>query len=239
MTNTAIVEARRARFQVVKTPDRDPTKFYTKGEEIANAVTHGAGALLGVVGTAVLATLCAVHGSAAGVAISLVYGMSLIILYTMSTLYHAVPQEAVKRRLRVCDHSTIFLLIAGSYTPFLLVLLRGGVKGPLLCALLWVLAAAGIVLNLISIDRFAVVSMILYVGMGWAALWTLRDLVRAMPAAGTALLFLGGVCYTGGIVFYAVKKRWMHSIWHLFVLAGSALHFACIAAYVLPQLYVH
>lgn len=220
-----------------KKPKQDPTTFYTKGEELCNALTHGVGSLLAVVGTTLLVTLSALYGTARGVGISLIYGATLIILYTMSTLYHAFRQEKVKRLFRVFDHCTIYLLIAGSYTPFTLVLLPG-MKGVVICSVIWALALLGIVLNSVSVERFAGVSMILYVVLGWAALWAISDIAHALPKAGFWLLLIGGVCYTGGIVFYALRKRYMHSIWHVFVLVGSVLHFLCILWYVMPQMYV-
>lgn len=218
-------------------PGKDPTKFYTRGEEVFNAVTHGVGSLLGIVGASVLVTLCAANGTARGVAVALVYGLSLVLLYTMSTLYHAFPFAGVKRLFRVFDHSTIYLLIAGSYTPFTLVLLEGSGKGVAICAVVWGTAVLGVVLNAISVDKFAVLSMILYVTMGWAAVWALGDIARALPPAGFWLLVGGGLCYTGGILFYALRKRYMHGVWHLFVLAGSVLHYLCIVLYVMPRWY--
>lgn len=216
----------------------DPTQFYTKGEEICNAVTHGLGSLASVVGTSVLVTLAAVRANAFAVGVALVYGLSLVLLYTMSTLYHALPQPRAKKAMRVFDHTTIFLLIAGSYTPMSLILLRDSWKGVALCAGVWTLALVGIVLNCISVERFAAVSMVLYFGMGWALVFAGFDIVRALPAPGFWLLLAGGLSYTGGIVFYRWNRvRYMHGVWHLFVLAGSVLHFICVAVYVLPQTY--
>lgn len=217
----------------------DPTKFYTKGEEICNAVTHGLGSVASVAGTAVLVTLAALRADAFAVGVVLVYGLSLVLLYTMSTLYHALPQPRAKRTMRVFDHTTIFLLIAGTYTPMSLILLRGSWKGVALCVGVWTLALVGIVLNCISIERFAALSMVLYVGMGWALVFAGLDIVRALPAPGFWLLLAGGLSYTGGIVFYRWNRvRYMHGVWHLFVLAGSVLHYLCVAMYVLPQAFV-
>lgn len=215
----------------------DPTKLYTTGEEVFNAVSHGVGSLLAVVGTSVLVTLAAQRGDAGAVAVCLIYGLSLIVLYTMSTLYHAFRDERTKRFFRVLDHSTIYLLIAGSYTPFLLLLLRGSVWCAVLCCLLWALALVGIGLNAVSVDRFAKISMALYIGMGWAAVFALPQMLRALSPGGFALLVGGGLCYTGGIVFYKLQHRlrYMHGVWHLFVLAGSILHYVCILQDVLPR----
>ena len=152
----------------------------------------------------------------------------------MSTLYHAFSSPRLKRFFRVLDHSTIYLLIAGSYTPFTLILLRGNPKGVAICVCVWGLALVGILLNAVNLRRFEKVSMFLYVFMGWAVLFALPDVLRALPPAGFWLLLLGGVCYTGGILFYAASTRYMHGVWHLFVLAGSVLHYLCILLYVLP-----
>ncbi len=216
----------------------NPAKFYTKGEEIFNATTHGVGSLLSIIGTSVLVTLAACFSSASTVGICLVYGVSLILLYTMSTLYHAFPFETVKRLFRVLDHSTIYLLIAGTYTPLTLMLLPELGKATLVCAVIWGVALIGIVLNAISIERFEKLSLFLYVAMGWGVVFVFGDVVRALPSTGFWLLLGGGLCYTGGIIFYKWKVRYMHSVWHLFVLAGSVLHYLCVALYVLPKTFV-
>ena len=209
-------------------------KFYTKGEEIFNSVSHGVGSLLSVVGTSVLVTLAALRGSAFAAAAFAVYGFSLIVLYTMSTLYHAFPMPGVKRVFRIFDHSTIFLLIAGSYTPFTLVLLRGSGAALAVFIAVWAAALLGMVLNAIDLARFEKLSMVLYVVMGWAALSILPQITAAL-GSGLWLLVAGGVSYTVGLVFYAMRKvRYMHGVWHLFVLAGSILHFFCVLFYVLP-----
>lgn len=216
----------------------DPTRFYTKGEEIFNAVTHGLGSLLGVIGTTVLVTLCAVHGTVHGAVISLIYGLSLVLLYTMSTLYHALIPARAKRVLRVFDHSTIFLLIAGTYTPMTFIALGDTWKGPALGTFVWAVAILGVVLNAINVTRFEKLSMVLYVVLGWAVVFAFSDIYRALPTPAFWLLVAGGVSYTGGIVFYKWNtRRYMHGVWHLFVLAGSVLHYLCVALYVLPMLF--
>ncbi|MGN0659733.1 MAG: hemolysin III family protein [Emergencia sp.] len=210
-------------------------KRYTVGEEIFNSVSHGAGALLAAGGTAVMAVMSAFHGSGLALGVSLVYGISMIVLYTMSTLYHAVSAPRAKEILRIFDHTSIFLLIAGSYTPFCLIALQGNGKGIGVAVIVWVCAVLGIVLNAVSLEKTAKLSMVLYLAMGWSVIMILPDVVRALPQPAFWLLLLGGISYTGGIVFYAMKKRYMHSIWHLFVLAGSLLHFFCVSIYVLPM----
>ena len=220
---------------------QNPAGFYTKGEEIFNAVSHGAGSVLASGGTGALVALAAALANWRTVLICLVYGLSLVVLYTMSTLYHAFPFEGVKRLFRVFDHSSIYLLIAGSYTPFTLILLDGTWKGPVICGVVWAAALLGVTLNAVSVERFEKFSMLLYIAMGWAVVFAVGDVVRALPSAGFWLLLLGGVSYTGGIVFYAWHKKgrvhYMHGVWHLFVLLGSVLHYLCILLYVLPRAY--
>lgn len=212
-------------------------KRYTVGEEIFNSVTHGLGALLGVVGTVILIVLSAIKGSSLAIGTSIVYGTSLIVLYTMSTLYHAIASERAKAVLRIFDHTSIFLLIAGSYTPFCLIALQGNPRGIFVAAVVWICAVLGIVLNAVSLKKTEKFSMVLYVLMGWSVILVIKDVIAVLPTPAFWLLLLGGIAYTGGIAFYAMKKKYMHSIWHLFVLAGSVLQYLCIAIYVLPMAY--
>lgn len=213
-----------------------PLKQYTLGEEVFNSVTHGVGALLSIVGGSVVVTLAVIYGGAVDVLACTIYAVSLFLLYTMSTLYHAFPFPRVKYVFRIFDHSSVFLLIAGTYTPFMLITMRGSAKGLLLFGIIWAAAILGIVLNAISVNRFARLSLILYVAMGWSVLFAIGDVVAVLPQPGIWLLLLGGVGYTGGVAFYINKKvKYFHSIWHLFVLAGSILHYLCIVFYVLPR----
>ena len=212
-------------------------KRYTVGEEIFNSVSHGVGALLGVVGTVILVVLSAIHGSTLALGTSIVYGVSLIMLYTMSTLYHAVASPRAKEILRIFDHTSIFFLIAGTYTPFCLVALQGNPKGIMVAGIVWVCAILGIVLNAVSLKKTEKFSLLLYVLMGWSVIMVIKDIIAVLPVAAFWLLLLGGLSYTGGIAFYAIKKKYMHSVWHLFVLAGSVLHYLCVVIYVLPMAY--
>ncbi len=207
-------------------------KFYTIGEEIMNAVTHGVGALLAIAGLVLNIVFGALSADAAKLAGGLVYGIMLVILFTASTLYHALTHPTAKAVFRVLDHTSIFLLIAGTYTPITLVTLRGPV-GWTIFGVVWACAVIGIVLNAISIERFKVFSMICYVAMGWCVIFAFPPLFRAMPLPGLVLLIAGGVCYTGGIVFYALRRRYMHGIWHLFVLAGAVCHYLAVLLYVI------
>ncbi len=210
-------------------------KRYTLGEEIFNSTSHGIGAVLSACGLTLMLVVSALHGSSLALGVSLVYGISLLVLYTMSTLYHAITNPRAKEILRVFDHTSIFILIAGSYTPFCLVALQGNPKGTLVAAAVWICAVLGVVLNAVSLEKTEKLSMVLYVAMGWSVLAVFGDIVRALPQPAFWLLLLGGISYTGGIVFYASKRKYMHSIWHLFVLMGSILHFLCVTVYVIPM----
>ena len=206
---------------------------YPLGEEIANSVTHGVGALLAVAGLSVLVAFAAIRGTAWHVVACSIYGSTLVLLYTASTLYHSIPNARAKRTLRILDHSAIFLLIAGTYTPFTLVNLRGG-WGWSLFGVVWGLALLGILLQT-GRRRHPVVAVALYVAMGWAVVVAIRPLLQAIPRGGLALLVGGGLAYTIGIVFYASKRiPYAHSVWHGFVLLGSALHFFAIFLFVVP-----
>ncbi len=210
-------------------------KRYTVGEEIFNTISHGVGSVLAVGGTTVLIVLSVVYHSGLALGVSLVYGISLIVLYTMSAVYHGVPQPKAKEILRIFDHASIFFLIAGSYTPFCLIALRGNPKGIIVAGAVWLCAGIGILLNAIDLKKTEKLGTVLYVIMGWAIVFAFKEIVHALPQPAFWLLLLGGISYTGGLVFYAVKKRYMHSIWHLFVLVGSVLHYICIAVYVVPM----
>lgn len=210
------------------------TKRYTLGEEIFSSVSHGVGAALAIAGSAVVIVKSAFSGSAYAVVGASVYSATLIILYIMSTLYHSFTNPTAKYVFRIFDHCTIFLLIAGTYTPLTLVTLRGA-AGWVVFGVIWGAAVLGIVLNAVNLERFKIFSIICYVAMGWAAIFTIRPIIAGIGTGGTVLLITGGVAYTAGLIFYAMKKhRYMHSIWHLFVLAGSILHYFCILLYVIP-----
>ena len=213
-------------------------KRYTLGEEVFNSVSHGVTALLAVVGCTVMVTLSACFGNMKAVVSSLVFGLSLVVMYTMSTLYHAFPFEKVKRLFRIFDHSSIPLLIAGSYTPFCIIALDGNPKGILVVCIVWRCAAISIGMNVVNLDRFEKYTLIVYIIMGWSALIALGDIVKALPTGGFVLLLSGGIAYTVGIIFYKMTKiRYMHSVWHLFVTLGSVLHFLYVVIYVLPMTY--
>jgi hemolysin III len=207
---------------------------YPLGEEVANSITHGIGAGLAIAGLCVLVTLAARRGTAAHLAGCAVFGATLVVLYAASTLYHGIPHAAAKRVLQVLDHSAIYLLIAGSYTPFMLVTLRG-VRGWVLLVIVWTAAAAGIVLCSTVGRRAHAVSVVLYIVMGWIAVVVFKPMMASLGPVGMGLVVGGGLVYTIGVAFYAWKRLpYHHAIWHLFVLGGSALHFVAVLRYVIP-----
>ena len=204
--------------------------FYTKGEEIFNAVSHIAGGALGLAFWIVLAVL-AYPNAMALTAVSL-FGFGAVTLYTMSALYHFLPDGRAKGVLRIFDHCTIFLLIAGTYSPFCLIALGGTAAGWIVFGLQWACAVAGITMNAIAMNNKAVkgISMALYVVTGWMAVAVLPQLVASVSAVSLGLLLAGGIAYTVGIVFFALGKkiRWFHPVWHLFDIVGTALQFVSI-----------
>ena len=206
---------------------------YSTGEEIASSVSHGLGIVLSIAGLAVLAAVAALHGDVWRVVSVSIYGTTLILLYTASTLYHAVPIAAAKPVLRLLDHSAIYLLIAGTYTPYTLISLRGP-WGWTLFSIVWILAILGIALEMRRV-RNRLLAALLYVGMGWVGLLAIRPLIESVEPAGLWLLFSGGLCYTLGVPFYLWRRLpYNHALWHLFVLAGSVLQFFSILFFVLP-----
>ncbi len=203
-------------------------------DELASSVTHGIGLGLSIAGFAVLLFLAIVRGGAWQIVSCAVYGVALVCVYACSTLYHGLPSRRVKHVLRIFDHSAIFLLIAGTYTPFLLVNLRGE-WGWSLLGTVWGLAVAGIVLKVWFVDRHPILSTGVYILMGWLALVAVKPLFRAVPAIGLIWLVAGGVMYTVGVVFYAWKRiPYNHAIWHLFVMAGSTCHYIAVIYSVIP-----
>lgn len=211
---------------------------YTKGEEIFNMTSHIVGGALGIVALVLCIVFSAIHRDGYAVVGSVIYGVMMIILYTMSSIYHGLkPERKAKKVFQVLDHCSIFLLIAGSYTPFCLVTFReyNAILGWTIFGIIWAMAVLGIALNSIDIKRYKVFSMICYLAMGWCIIFTAKLLPQLLGIPGVVLLVAGGVAYTIGAVLYGVgkKKRYMHSIFHLFILLGSILHFFCILLYVL------
>ncbi len=213
---------------------RVPIPQYTLGEELVNSISHGVGAALSIAALVLCLVKSVGTGDPYGVAGSILYGVSLIQLYATSAVYHALKPNLAKRVFRVLDHCVIFLLIAGTYSPYTLVALHGPI-GWTIFGVIWGAAAVGIVFNAIDLERFKKFSLACYILMGWVIVLAFQPLLESMAAGGVALLIAGGVAYTIGAVIYAVgsKHKYMHSIWHFFVLAGSILHFFSIYLYVL------
>ena len=207
---------------------KENVRRQTMGEEIANSVSHGVGALLSLVGAAVLTARSLSTGSGKIVLSIAVYGMSLVLLYTASAVYHAVKDDRWKAKLRVLDHCSIYILILGTYIPMSLVVI-GGKLGWLLFLTNTTLAMIGITLTAVDLKRFDRFSLVLYALMGWLAVAAMRTILAVMSPLASALLVGGGVAYTVGIIFYRSKRNYMHFVWHLFVLAGSVLQYLCIA----------
>jgi hemolysin III len=198
---------------------------YSISEEIFNSVTHGIGALLSMAGLAILAIAAINRGSSRALASYSIYGLTLVTLYLFSTLYHGIVPEKAKQKLRLMDHASIYLLIAGSYTPITLLYLKGP-WGWSLFGIVWGLAIIGIVLKMIDIEKTKIASMTLYFLMGWMVVLALKPMLKSVPAGMLVMLLVGGLFYTLGIIFFAAKKiPHNHGIWHLFVLAGSICHF--------------
>ncbi|MEM7391927.1 MAG: hemolysin III family protein [Verrucomicrobiota bacterium] len=202
--------------------------------ELANSITHGVACLLSIAGLVVLIVLAAKQGGARHVVACSIYGATLVFLYLASTLYHSVTKPKVKRFFQIIDHSAIYLLIAGSYTPFMLISVRGG-WGWSVFGVVWTLALLGIVYKSLFMGRFKIFSVTLYLFMGWMSLMVLKPLLAVLPVGGVIWLAVGGVFYTVGVVFFVWESfPHHHAIWHLFVMAGSACHFFSVMFYVLP-----
>lgn len=198
------------------------------GEELANSITHGIGFFCGVAVLALLVVFSALHKGVWEVVSCSVYGATFILLYLASTLYHAIPHPRAKRVFKAIDHSAIYLLIAGTYTPYALVPLRGAF-GWTLFGIIWGCALVGIVLKIFFTGRFKTLSLLGYLFMGWFCVIAAKPLFKELNTMGFVFLVVGGLCYSVGAIFYAMKgRRWSHPVWHLFVLAASLCHFFSI-----------
>ncbi|KAB2891779.1 MAG: hemolysin III family protein [Desulfobulbaceae bacterium] len=207
---------------------------YSRGEELANSITHGIGVVFAICAMAILAVFASRYGDAWHIVSCSIFGAALILLYVASTLYHAVQRPKAKSVLRILDHSAILVLIAGTYTPFTLVNLRGP-WGWSLFGIIWGLAVCGIAIETTRLRRYRAGLIALYVVMGWAVVAAVKPMLEHVEHGGLWLLLAGGLAYTGGVVFYLWRRLpFNHAIWHLFVLAGSVLHFFAILFHVIP-----
>ena len=211
---------------------------YTRGEELFNMITHIVGGGLGVVALLACVIVAAYHQHVWGVVSGMIYGFSVILLFTMSSIYHGLRTGLPKRVFRVLDHCTISILIAGTYTPILLTRFREAYPeyAWMIFAAIWGLAIVGVVLNAVNLRRFIILSVMCYLGMGWMAMLRVEQLIEILGSTFFMLILTGGILYTIGVVFYALgkHKKYMHSVFHLFVIAASVFHSIAIAVYAMP-----
>ncbi|MEN6331360.1 MAG: hemolysin III family protein [Smithella sp.] len=218
----------------MKTQEKAQSSQYTLREEILNSVTHGTGAVVSIAGLALLIFFSNLYGQTSHIVSCTIFGVALVLLYTASTLYHSFRKPDIKQILKIVDHSCIYILIAGTYTPFMLVVVRG-VLGWSIFAVVWSLTILGILFKIFFVNRFKIVSTLAYILMGWLIVFAIEPLFQTLPDGGIAWLVSGGLAYTLGTIFYAWKKLpFNHAIWHLFVLAGSTCHFMAVLFYVIP-----
>ena len=204
---------------------RHTYRTLTYPEEIFNTITHGIGTLLSIAGLVILTVFAVLRGSAWHVVSFTIFGSSLVILYLSSTLYHSFTKKNIKNIFARFDHSAIFFLIAGTYTPFVLTTIRGPL-GWTLFGLIWGIAIPGIVIRSIYLTRYRKLMVWIYLAMGWMFLIAIVPIIKNLPASSIAFLFIGGGCYSAGIIFYIWRQlKYAHGIWHLFVMAGSIMHF--------------
>ncbi|MFI8494310.1 hemolysin III family protein [Peribacillus butanolivorans] len=210
------------------------THVYTKKEEVVNAITHGVGVLLSIAALVFLIIFSVQKGSAWHVVISVIYGVSMLLLYVSSTLVHSFPAGKTKDLFEIFDHSAIYLFIAGTYTPIMLLVIQGTLGWTLL-GIVWGVAVIGVVFKAFFVKKFLFLSTILYIAMGWLIVIAWSPLSAAMPSTGIQLLVAGGLLYTFGAVFYVWRGfPYHHAVWHLFVLAGSVAHFFAVLFYIIP-----
>jgi hemolysin III len=207
------------------------TRIQTLGEEIANATSHGVGTLLAIAACVIVIVRAALRSTAIGIVSASIYGGALVLLYAFSSLYHSLTNQKAKYVFRVFDHCSIFFLILGTYTPICLTMIKGGM-GWTLFGINAFCTVLGIIFNSISLNRFAKPSLILYVFMGWSVLISMKRVIEVIPPSGMAFLVAGGLSYTIGIIFYKLKSvKYMHFVWHLFVLGGSIAHYFFVLFY--------
>jgi hemolysin III len=199
----------------------------TIGEEIANSISHGVGAALSIAGLVLLILRASSTGGTRAVLCCTVFATTAVVLYLSSTLYHSLARTRARNVLLALDHGSIFLLIAGTYTPFTLLALRGTL-GWTLFAIVWSIALAGVILKAFAAGRWSILSTAMYLAMGWACIFSVRTMLLRLTPSVLAFLFAGGLCYTAGIPFFASRRRYMHFLWHLWVIAGTACHYCAI-----------
>lgn len=210
------------------------THTYTRKEEIVNAITHGIGAVFSVVALVLLVVMSALDGSAWHVVSFSIYGASMLLLYTASTLVHSFPEGKLKDLFEIFDHAAIYIFIAGTYTPFLFIVVKGAL-GWTLFGIVWGIALVGVFFKAFFTKRFLYLSTVIYIVMGWLAVFAWKPLMTTLPTDGSMLFIIGGILYTVGTIFYVWRAfPYHHAVWHVFVLAGTAAHFFAVLLYVLP-----
>lgn len=210
------------------------THVFSKGEEIANAITHGIGAVLSIVGLIILIVYSSLYGSVWHIVSFTIFGFTMVILYISSTLVHAFPQGKAKDLFEIFDHASIYLFIAGTYTPFTFIVIQGAL-GWTMFGIIWGLAIAGTVFKAYFAKKYLFTSTILYIAMGWMVLMGWNQIVENLNSNGVILFVIGGLCYTFGAIFYVWRGfKYHHAVWHLFVIAGTTTHFFCVLFYLLP-----
>ncbi|WP_368503792.1 hemolysin III family protein [Alkalihalophilus sp. As8PL] len=210
------------------------THTFSKSEEIANAVTHGIGVLLSIAALVLLIVFSSLHGTVWHVISFTIYGVTMLLLYLSSTMLHALPPGKAKNVFEIMDHASIYLFIAGTYTPILFIVVQGAL-GWTLFGIVWGLATFGIVFKAYFVKRFLFLSTLFYILMGWLALFAIKPIIENLGSTGLIFLIGGGLCYTLGTIFYVWRGfRYHHAVWHLFVLAGSVLHFFLVLLFILP-----
>jgi hemolysin III len=219
---------------IESTLERGRQKLYSVSEEIAHAITHGLGVVLAIVGLTVLVARATLYGNIWHIVSCSIFGATLVMMYMASTLFHSIPLPRAKHILRVIDHTSIYFLIAGTYTPFTLVTLHGA-WGWWMFGATWALALFGAVFKIFYTGRFEKLSLAVYLGMGWCMCVAIKPLWHALAPGGLILILAGGLSYTGGVAFYVFERmRYHHAIWHVFVLAGSVFHYFAVLLYVVP-----
>ena len=215
-------------------PESQKIAKYGFLEEIFNSITHGIGAVISIAGFVLLIVFSSIYGNLSHIISCTIFGLTLVLLYTASTLYHSFRKPNLKHVFKILDHSCIYVLIAGTYTPFMLVTIRGTL-GWGMFALVWSFTVIGIIFKVFFVHRFKIISTIAYILMGWIIIFAIKPLFQTLPGGGLVLLICGGLAYTLGTVFYAWKRLpFNHTIWHLFVLTGSVCHFLAVMFYVIP-----
>ncbi|WML39279.1 hemolysin III family protein [Neobacillus sp. OS1-2] len=210
------------------------THIFSKQEEVANSITHGIGAVLSISALVILIVFSSLYGTTWHVVSFTIFGVTMFILYLSSTMLHSLPKGKAKDIFEIFDHSSIYFFIAGTYTPFLVIVIKGSM-GWSLFGIVWGLAMAGTVFKCFFVKKYLFTSTVLYVVMGWLIVLAWKPLVHNLSHEGMIYLFIGGALYTLGAIFYVWRGfRYHHAVWHLFVMAGSAVHFFCVLFYVLP-----